>query len=84
VLMVISSRHLTNWRAELCYSPKVMALLNERSSGWDGSPQSRKRAEDLAAWANAGFPGTAEVSAPPRPGLLQWILRPIRRFFRRL
>jgi hypothetical protein len=39
------SRHLTNWRADLVYSPHV---ISEIGPWWDGTAASRRRAEELA------------------------------------
>lgn len=43
--MVIPRRHLENWRAKLIYDPHAISVLRAH---WDGSTESRKRAEDLA------------------------------------
>jgi hypothetical protein len=48
----IKTRYLTNWRAELVYSPTVFARLKEipawHSLQWDGSTESKARAEQMA------------------------------------
>jgi hypothetical protein len=45
VTMIVPSRLLTRWRAQLVYSPHVVAALEGH---WDGTPRSRERAETLA------------------------------------
>src|SRR6516225_1434170 len=47
VTMIVASKHLTNWRVQLVYSPEVVRRLEGR---WDGSKKAKKTAEELAAW----------------------------------
>jgi hypothetical protein len=52
VTSVVNTRYLTNWRAELIYSPTVIARLSAiprwDSFKWDGSAESKVRAEQEA------------------------------------
>jgi hypothetical protein len=45
VTTIVPSRWLTHWRAQLVYSPHVVAALEGH---WDGTTRSRERAETLA------------------------------------
>lgn len=47
--IIVPSRHLTNWRVRLIYSPEVIGRLEGR---WDGSEKSKKEAENLRDWMN--------------------------------
>jgi hypothetical protein len=50
VTMVVPSRRLERWRAELVYSPAVVKAL---AGHWDGTAVSRQMAEDLVRWMQA-------------------------------
>lgn len=69
VTMVIDSKYLINWRAELVYSPHV---IGEMKGYWDGTRKSRKRAESLVAF---------KIGRPTMPWPLHW-LRRMRELFR--
>jgi hypothetical protein len=45
IKIVMPSRYLTNWRADLVYSPHVIREIDNR---WDGTAASRQQAEELA------------------------------------
>lgn len=45
IKIVMPSRHLTNWRANLVYSPHVIGGID---LWWDGTAASRQRAEEIA------------------------------------
>lgn len=75
--MIMSARYLTNWRADLVYSPHV---IREFEGHWDGSEKSKELAELVVSkvpqvWVPreppAPEPGTPSVSpeAPQGPSV---------------
>ncbi len=58
--MVVQSKHLTNWRAKLVYSPFISKQLKGR---WDGSEKSRELATKLADSINSG--GSVKQESAP-------------------
>lgn len=80
VTMVVGSRHLANWRAELVYSPHVIAQM---AGYWDGTPASRRRAEELAEWA-ASREGQHAAEVHGRHGEAGLHAGALRQCFRRL
>jgi len=63
VTMIVPSKHLTNARAKLVYSPYIVKRLKEH---WDGSEKSKERAEKSAQWLNNGRPA-GEVRQSEEP-----------------
>jgi hypothetical protein len=65
----MSARHLTNWRAELVYSPAVAKVIRENSEFGSldaGSDRARRRAEEIAAqYTKDGAPSQPYVTRPP-------------------
>jgi hypothetical protein len=59
VNMIVSASWLTNWRAELVYSPRVIATLWPI---WNASPGSKARAEKWACDAKAASAGMGPLS----------------------
>lgn len=77
VTMVIESRYLENWRAELAYSPHV---IRQFGGEWDGSKRSQGQAEQLASWKEHGSSETHHL----RKGLLHRVVFWMRRALRSL
>jgi hypothetical protein len=80
ITLVMPADHLANWRAELVYSPHVIrqVLAHGEFAGLPrGGPESRARAEEIAASYNkhgamrqpfTTRPSSAKPDSPPHPG----------------
>ncbi len=49
VEMIVNEKWLTNWRAQLVYSPHV---IHELWPVWDGTERSHERAQEIADFMN--------------------------------
>lgn len=63
VTVVTPSRHITNWRAKLVYSPEVIRRLHEHGYPW----QSREDVEEAARLMAERGADRFGDPAPPRP-----------------
>lgn len=77
--MIVQSKHLTNWRAKLVYSPYVTEQLKGH---WDGSEKSRELATRLADSLNSGV-WTKQEETPP-VSLFDRILEYFRTFMKKV
>ncbi len=73
ITLIMPAAHLANWRAELVYSPNVIRhVLDDRQVAGEfarlprGGPESRARAEEIAAsYMKAGAVGQPFTTRPP-------------------
>jgi len=82
VTMIIGAKYLTKWRAELVHSPHVIYKMKGH---WDGTEQSKSRAQDLVQfkvkghWGSTGQSksraGPDRTKAATRPVWVKWLVR---------